>query len=153
MPALRLKLAGSLLAGALAGVAALATLTSSTSPRLSPAGDSTPTSTQQVVESPAPCPSGTIQHGDSCDFVVPVQQARVPATEPATEPTEDATDEPQDDTATQPATAAVPTEDANDNGQEDADHEDATEVEQQGDHEDGDHQSGQEQGSEHESGD
>ena len=59
MPALRLKLAGSLLAGGLAGVAALATLTSTSGPQLAPASDSTATTTEQTVESPAPCPTGS----------------------------------------------------------------------------------------------
>jgi len=152
MPALPLKLAGALLAGGLAGVAALATLTSAPSPRLAPAGDSTSTSTQQAVETPAPCPSGTVQHGDSCDLVVRVQEAQPPVEEsnPAAsaEPRDDATEQ-----APAPAAPAVqPTRDAQANDQqdatesshEDADHEDATEVEDQGEHQDG---------SEHESGD
>src|SRR5690348_10155372 len=75
MPALRLKLAGSLLAGGLAGVAALATLTSASTPQLAPASDSTDATTRQVVETPAPCPTGTVEKADSCEKVVTVGTA------------------------------------------------------------------------------
>ena len=81
MPALRLKLAGALLAGGLAGVAAFSSLSSASGPQLAPASDSTDTSTQQTVESPAPCPAGTVEKGDSCEKVVTTQSSVEPADE------------------------------------------------------------------------
>jgi hypothetical protein len=84
-----MKIAGALFAGTLAGVAALTTLTSGTSPQLSPVGDSTAV-TSSVVESSAPCPAGTVEREDSCvkTVAVPVTAARTDddADEPSAAP-------------------------------------------------------------------
>ena len=144
MPALRLKLAGSLLAGGLAGVAALATLTSASSPQLAPAGDSTDTTTQQAVTSPSPCPAGTVEKADSCDRVVTIEtpaeqedavQPAAPA-QPVTVPVRTQTKA----TSQEPSDDAQESADADSQESEEADEHDGDDqqVEQEDQHDDDD---------------
>jgi hypothetical protein len=66
MPALHLKLAGSILVGGMCAVAGLVTLTSTTSAQVMPSGDSNATAPQSQVQQTAPCPAGTVERPDAC---------------------------------------------------------------------------------------
>jgi hypothetical protein len=83
MPALNAKLAGSLLVGAMCGVAALVTL-SSTGTQLAPASDSNATAPQGVVQQTAACPPGTVERPDACLRLVKVAppEEAVPVAQP-----------------------------------------------------------------------
>jgi hypothetical protein len=138
-----MKIAGALFAGTLAGVAALTTLTSGTSPQLSPVGDSTAV-TSSVVESSAPCPAGTVEREDSC-----VKTVAVPVTAASTDDDADgpsAAPKPSDVSRPVPAAhsaepaepAEAPESDAT-NDDNDGEHDsDANEVEHEGEHADSD---------------
>ncbi|MGB8649315.1 MAG: hypothetical protein WCD35_01500 [Mycobacteriales bacterium] len=85
MPALHLKLAGSLLVGGMCAVAGLVTLTSTTSAQVTPSGDSNATAPQQQAEQTAPCPAGTVERPDACvkKVVKVVPAPAMPAAPPA----------------------------------------------------------------------
>jgi hypothetical protein len=144
-----MKLAGALFAGTLAGVAALTTLTSSPSPQLSPASDST-SATPSVVESAAPCPAGTVERDDSCvrTVAVPVAAPRADdsdAAEPSEAPKASDSSRPAA-VAHSPEPAETPESDVSEAGNDSEHESDASEVEHQDEHADSD-------GAEHESGD
>jgi hypothetical protein len=139
MPGLSLKLAGALFAGSLAGVAGLTTLTSASTQVVTPASDSTTSTTPTVVESSAPCPTGTVEQGDACvkTVTVPVAATEAPkedAPEPSETP-EAVVEQPQQAPAAPaaPAPQTQPQVTSHDGEHEDGQESDATEVEHEHD--------------------
>jgi hypothetical protein len=135
-----LKLAGALFAGTLAGVAALTTLTSTSSnAQLSPASDSSAVTSPTVVESAAPCPTGTVERDDACVKTVTVTAPRVDddVTEPAHAPAPVARVAPPAAPAAEPVEEQDTEEPDTEATSHDSEHEDdATESESETEHAD-----------------